>query len=334
MAADRLRWARRCCWSRWRATAGCAACRSCAVRSATCWPAAWSASCSARCWCTRSGWASPARPSPTSPGRRSRPALFLRALAPRGRRLASAAGRRPAPSWSSAATCCCGPPCSRCPSSSPPAWPPAPAPRQLGAHQIALQLFFFLALVLDAYAIAAQTLVGHALGGDRPEDARATARRVAALGAGHRAGRRGRSCSPCATSCCPLFTDDPAVLEQAEVVWWFLAGHAAAGRRRLRPRRRADGRRRRRLPAHGHDRLGAGRLPAAVACSPCRSAGGWPASGPGCACSSALRLVAVLVRVAGDRWLSGACDGDARESRRRRTPTSRPACCWSTSPAA
>src|SRR5829696_2486720 len=30
---------------------------------------------------------------------------------------------------------------------------------ELGAHQIALQMFFFLALVLDAYAIAAQTLV-------------------------------------------------------------------------------------------------------------------------------------------------------------------------------
>src|SRR5215213_6787560 len=50
----------------------------------------------------------------------------------------------------------------------------------LGAHQIALQLFFFLALVLDAYAIAAPTLVGHALGGGRLDDARATARRVAA----------------------------------------------------------------------------------------------------------------------------------------------------------
>src|SRR3712207_3812568 len=35
---------------------------------------------------------------------------------------------------------------------------------ELGAHQIAVQLFFFLALVLDAYAIAAQTLVGQALG--------------------------------------------------------------------------------------------------------------------------------------------------------------------------
>jgi putative MATE family efflux protein len=53
---------------------------------------------------------------------------------------------------------------------------------QLGAHQIALQVFFFLALVLDAYAIAAQTLVGHALGGGRPADARSTAARVGLWG--------------------------------------------------------------------------------------------------------------------------------------------------------
>ena len=39
-------------------------------------------------------------------------------------------------------------------------------------------------------------------------------------------------------------------------------------------------------------------------CSPGRSAGGWPASGRGSACSSALRLVGVLARVAGDRWLT------------------------------
>ena len=94
----------------------------------------------------------------------------------------------------------------------------------LGAHQIALQLFFFLALVLDAYAIAAQTLVGHALGGEpagrRPGD-RPPGR---PLGARHRAGRRGCSCSRSADVLLPLFTDDAAVLEQAEVVWWFLAG--------------------------------------------------------------------------------------------------------------
>jgi putative MATE family efflux protein len=94
---------------------------------------------------------------------------------------------------------------------------------QLGAHQIALQLFFFLALVLDAYAIAAQTLVGHALGGNRPEEARATARRVAiwGLGTGLVVAALLLALRPVLL---PLFTSDAAVLDQAEVVWWFLAG--------------------------------------------------------------------------------------------------------------
>jgi len=93
----------------------------------------------------------------------------------------------------------------------------------LGAHQIALQLFFFLALVLDAYAIAAQTLVGHALGGGHPGEARSTARRVTlwGLGTGVLVGAvliALRDVLP------PLFTSDPAVLGQAGIVWWFLAG--------------------------------------------------------------------------------------------------------------
>jgi putative MATE family efflux protein len=94
---------------------------------------------------------------------------------------------------------------------------------QLGAHQIALQMFFFLALVLDAYAIAAQTLVGHALGADRPEEARATARRVAlwGLGTGLIVAGLLLVLRPLLL---PLFTGDPAVQEQAEVAWWFLAG--------------------------------------------------------------------------------------------------------------
>ena len=94
---------------------------------------------------------------------------------------------------------------------------------ELGAHQIAIQLFFFLALVLDAYAIAAQTLVGQALGAARPDVARDTARRVTLWGLGTGVVVAGvlLALRPVAL---PLFTDDPAVLAQAAVAWWFLAG--------------------------------------------------------------------------------------------------------------
>jgi putative MATE family efflux protein len=91
----------------------------------------------------------------------------------------------------------------------------------LGAHQIALQLWFFLALVLDAYAIAAQTLVGHALGARRAVDARATVRTVLLWGVGTGAvvGALLLALRPVLL---PLFTSDPAVVEQATLVWWFL----------------------------------------------------------------------------------------------------------------
>jgi putative MATE family efflux protein len=93
---------------------------------------------------------------------------------------------------------------------------------ELAAHQIALQLWTFLALVLDSYAIAAQTLVGQALGGGRLSAARATARRVVGwgLGTGLVAAAVLLALRPVVV---PLFTDDPAVLGQAAVVWWFLA---------------------------------------------------------------------------------------------------------------
>ncbi|MCW2684620.1 MAG: dinF, partial [Blastococcus sp.] len=90
------------------------------------------------------------------------------------------------------------------------------------AHQIALQMFLFLALVLDAYAIAAQTLVGQALGRGSPAEARATARRVSAWGLGTGL-LIGSALLALRGVLLPLFTDDPAVVAQAEVVWWFLA---------------------------------------------------------------------------------------------------------------
>ena len=48
----------------------------------------------------------------------------------------------------------------------------------LGAHQIAFQLFVFLALVLDALAIAAQVLVGRRLGAGDAAGARTAAARA------------------------------------------------------------------------------------------------------------------------------------------------------------
>jgi putative MATE family efflux protein len=49
---------------------------------------------------------------------------------------------------------------------------------QLGAHQIAGQLFFFLALILDSVAIAGQVIVGRSLGSGNAEGAYASAARM------------------------------------------------------------------------------------------------------------------------------------------------------------
>ncbi|SDE16383.1 putative efflux protein, MATE family [Blastococcus fimeti] len=173
---------------------------------------------------------------------------------------------------------------------------------QLGAHQIALQLFFFLALVLDAYAIAAQTLVGHALGAGRPAEARATARRVALWGLATGTGVAAlllalRGVLP------PLFTDDPAVVDQALLVWWFLAA--------MQPLAGV-------VFALDGVLMGAGDVgylrtltigSAVVGFLPLSLLSGpldWGLAGvwTGLCLFIALRLVGVLVRVAGDRWLT------------------------------
>jgi putative MATE family efflux protein len=91
----------------------------------------------------------------------------------------------------------------------------------VAAHQVVLQLWSFLALVLDSLAIAAQALVGAALGaGDAPL-ARAVARRVTvwsaiAAGALSAVFAAGSSALPA------LFTDDRSVLAAIGVPWWFL----------------------------------------------------------------------------------------------------------------
>jgi putative MATE family efflux protein len=171
----------------------------------------------------------------------------------------------------------------------------------LGAHQIALQLFFFLALVLDAYAIAAQTLVGQALGGNRPADARRTASRVVRWGLGTGVALA-VALLAARDALLPLFTDDPAVLARAEVVWWFLAA--------MQPLAGVvfalDG------VLMGAGDVGylrtltigsavVGFLPLSLLAGPL----GWGLAGvwTGLCLFIGLRLVGVLVRVAGNRWL-------------------------------
>jgi putative MATE family efflux protein len=91
----------------------------------------------------------------------------------------------------------------------------------VAAHQVVLQLWSFLALVLDSFAIAAQSLVGAALGAGQTAHARSVAWRVtifstvaAALLASVFA--LGASVMPA------LFTDDQSVLSEIGVPWWFL----------------------------------------------------------------------------------------------------------------
>jgi putative MATE family efflux protein len=99
----------------------------------------------------------------------------------------------------------------------------------VGAHQIGLQLWFFCALALDAVAIAAQSLVGAALGAGDDTAARAVARRVTAVGAG--AGVGFALLAAAGAGVVPgWFTGDPAVHDQAALVWpWFVGMLPFAG---------------------------------------------------------------------------------------------------------
>ncbi len=90
----------------------------------------------------------------------------------------------------------------------------------VGAHQVVLQLWTFLALVLDSLAIAAQSLVGAALGAGHARQARGLATQITWYGL--------------AFGCVLLvlfgalswtlphaFTSDPGVLAQIPHAWWF-----------------------------------------------------------------------------------------------------------------
>ena len=69
----------------------------------------------------------------------------------------------------------------------------------VAAHQIAFQLFGFLALVLDAIAIAGQVIVGRALGAGDADEAFAAARRMLELSLGAGGSSSAASSSPSPT---------------------------------------------------------------------------------------------------------------------------------------
>jgi putative MATE family efflux protein len=88
----------------------------------------------------------------------------------------------------------------------------------LGAHQIAFQLFGFLALVLDAIAVAGQVIVGRALGAGDADAAYAAARRMLewAIGAGVAIGGVLLALIDVVPR---AFTTDAAVIERAHAMW-------------------------------------------------------------------------------------------------------------------
>ena len=92
----------------------------------------------------------------------------------------------------------------------------------LGAHQIAFQLFVFIALVLDAVAIAGQVMVGRMLGAGDAGGARAAARRMIGWSVAFGA-LFGLVLLALGGVIPHLFTDDPRVIDRAEAIWPIFA---------------------------------------------------------------------------------------------------------------
>lgn len=90
----------------------------------------------------------------------------------------------------------------------------------VGAHQVVLQLWTFLALVLDSLAIAAQSLVGAALGASNRRQAERLAWQVTRYGLIFGIGL-GVVFAAVATVLPRAFTSDAGVLAEIPHAWWF-----------------------------------------------------------------------------------------------------------------
>jgi putative MATE family efflux protein len=92
----------------------------------------------------------------------------------------------------------------------------------LGAHQIAFQLFVFIALVLDAVAVAGQVMIGRMLGGGDAAGAYAASRRMIGWSVAF-GGLFGAVLLGLGDAVPRLFTGDEAVVDRAMEIWWMFA---------------------------------------------------------------------------------------------------------------
>ena len=90
----------------------------------------------------------------------------------------------------------------------------------VGAHQVVLQLWFFLALVLDSLAIAAQSIVGAALGAGERAKANRFAWQITGYGLVFGIGL-GVVFAALSGVLPRVFTADPGVLAEVPHAWWF-----------------------------------------------------------------------------------------------------------------
>lgn len=183
---------------------------------------------------------------------------------------------------------------------------------QIAAHQIGLQLWDFTALLLDSFAIAAQSLVGAALGGEDVSGARAMCWQVSRWGL--YAGLAFAVVFGAGWWLIPqLFSSSGAVQTQAHVLWpWFVAMLPAAGV----------------VFALDGVLIGAGDvgflrtitiIAALFAFAPLNLAAlhfGWGLGGvwAGLAAFIGVRLVGMLWRARGDRWLVTGVTGRSASS--------------------